>query len=134
MLKYTTIKVISLRDFDSLVRNTYNKPYSFQQQMGCQPRGMFDISVPCEWAEDDEEEMNDSIPEKVNGDEMGVKFQVWLDRDPKQPLKDEESGTQDWRIDMFWARNFYPSIYTLVNDLHSKGLIETGEYSIKIDW
>src|ERR1039457_2649728 len=86
MLKYKTEKVIEVRDWDRLVEETYGRPYSFQQQDGCKPRGVEHISIPSEdtW---EEEEMHDSIPEVVNGRKMGVKFDVWLARDPKQPLK-----------------------------------------------
>lgn len=75
--------------------------------------------------------MNDSIPEVVNGYEMGVKFEVWLARDPNQPITNQK---YDWELELFWERNFYPDIHTLANDLHSKGLIEAGDYLINIDW
>ena len=129
MLKYTNKKIIELRDWDTLVRKTYGKPYSFQQQDGCQQRGSVSITIPETW--DNDEEMYDSIPEKINGDEMGVKFAVWLARDPKQLF---ESGKDDRFIDLFWERNFYPDLQTVANDLYAKGLIEAGDYSIDIDW
>ena len=94
--------------------------------------------------------MNDSISEIINGDEMGVKFNVWLARDPKAPLNptDEElkscsyyfnGDKEKWKndpshIELFWQRNFYPSIYMVANDLYEKGLIEKGDYTINIDW
>lgn len=129
MIKYTNKKVIEVSDWDALVEKTYGKPYSFQQQDGCQDRGVVDLTIPSDWADDDS--MNDSIPKEINGEKMGVKFQVWLDRDP-----------QEWKgnkgdvlyLDLFWSRNFYPDLYTLANDLHAKGLIEAGDYSINIDW
>lgn len=127
-LKYSNAKLIDLNDWDKLVQETYGRPYSFQQQEGCQDRGLFDIRVPCET---DEDEMNDEIPEKVNGEEMGVKFDVWMARDPKQPIKDQE---YDWELALFWERNFYPNIYTVANDLYKKGLLPEGDYTIKIDW
>lgn len=129
MIKYTNKKVIEVSDWDELVEKTYGKPYSFQQQNGCQDRGVIDLTIPSDWADDDS--MNDSIPEEINGEEMGVKFQVWLDRDPQ-----EWKGTKDdaLYLDLFWSRNFYPDLYTLANDLHAKGLIEAGDYSINIDW
>jgi len=149
-MKYKTIKVIELSDWDDLVANTYGKIYSFQQQDGCQPRGNINFTVP---DEDYEDEMNDRIPEIINGDVMGVKFTTWLNRDPNQILnptkEDIESCNYYWgnsdkelenwckdksHINMFWERNFYPNFQTLVNDLHDKGLIEAGEYSIQIDW
>lgn len=132
MLKYKNKKTISVQDWDNLVKETYNKPYSFQQQDGCKDRGNFDITIPSEEVQD--EYFYDLIPEVVNGDKMGVKFAVWLVRDPKETLKDEEDGDRGWMIEMFWERNFYPDINILANDLHAKGLIEAGDYTIDIDW
>ncbi len=129
MLKYTNKKTISLSNWDKLVRDTYGKPYNFQQQDGCQERGTFELEIPSEYSEDDE--YNDSIPEVINGEEMGVKFAVWLARDTKEWNGKEQDKPY---IDMFWERNFYPDIHTLANDLYDKGLIEKGEYVINIDW
>jgi len=75
--------------------------------------------------------MSESVPEIVNGVEMGVKFHNWLERDPKQPVGDDAT---DWTIELFWERNFYPDVQMVANDLHSKGLIEAGDYIINIDW
>ena len=33
-----------------------------------------------------------------------------------------------------WERNFYPNIQAVANDLYKKGLLETGDYWIDIDW
>ena len=129
MLRYKNTKTIELHDWDTLVRTTYGKPYSFQQQNGCQDRGSVSISIPETW--DMDEEMNDSIPEVINGNEMGVKFAVWLARDPKQIF---ESGKDARFIDLFWDRNFYPDLQTVANDLYAKGLVEAGDYTINIDW
>ena len=130
MLKYQNTKIIESGDLDDLVTQTYGRPYCFQQQEGCQSRGSVGITIPTEWNDDFE---NDTIPEVVNGEKMGVSFKAWLERDPKQPLKDED-GNKDWMIKLFWARNFYPGLQTVCNDLHAKGLIEAGSYEIKIDW
>lgn len=131
MLKYKNVKTIDNADWDNFVRETYGKPYCFQQQNGCQERGLFYITIPSDFTEDDD--MNDSIPEIVNGNEMGVKFKVWLERDPNQKLEIYKN-TPEGGIILFWERNFYPDIYTVANDLHSKGLIEAGDYVINIDW
>lgn len=151
VLKYKTRKIISVNDWDNLVSETYGKVYSFQQQDGCQDRGTISLQVPSRFTED--EEMNDSIPEIINGNEMGVKFEVWLGRDPRAPLNPTdqqlrscnyywgktEQDKERWKndignINLFWERNFYPDINTLANDLYEKGLIEEGEYLIDIDW
>jgi hypothetical protein len=60
-----------------------------------------------------------------------AKFEKWLERDPKEWNGKEEDKRF---LDLFWDRNFYPDIQTVANDLHKKGLIEAGEYTIKIDW
>jgi hypothetical protein len=126
-MKISNVKMIDVYDWDRLVSDTYGRVYSFQQQEGCKDRGVFHLTVPTE--EINEEYMNDSIPEEVNGEEMGVKFNVWLSKDPK--IHNFESK---WENDLFWERNFYPDINIVANDLYKKGLIEKGNYIINIDW
>lgn len=128
-MKIKKANMIEESDFSKLVQSTYGKPYRFQQQSGCMDRGTFKLKVPSEYTS--EEEMYDDIPEELNGELMGVKFEKWLERDPIQPVG---VYTDKPFIDMFWERNFYPNIYTLVNDLYAKGLIEAGDYIINIDW
>lgn len=137
MLKYKTERVVEVRDWDRLVEQTYKKPYSFQQQDGCQSRGVVHITIPSEEAYDDE--MNDEIPFKINGDEMGVKFQVWLNTTVEEVNAkfEEVNGKPEsytGQNSLFWERNFYPELQTVANDLHDKGLIEAGNYTINIDW
>lgn len=74
---------------------------------------------------------NDTVPEIVNHVEMGVSFKAWLARDPKQPLSSREDGSG---LELWWTRNFYPSVEMIANDLHDRGLLEAGEYLIIIDW
>lgn len=62
---------------------------------------------------------------------MWVSFSAWLARDPCQKLVNSK---YDWETFMWWERNFYPHISMIANDLHSKGLLEAGEYAIDIDW
>lgn len=131
MLKISQTQSIDVDDFDDLVQKTYGKVYAFQQQNGCKDRGVEYFTVPLNNPDDFEDE---SIPEEVNGREMGVSFDAWLKRDPKQPLLDEENGDDQWKIDLFWERNFYPSLDMVVSDLYKKGLIPAGDYQIVIDW
>jgi|ERR1035437_3502707 hypothetical protein len=129
MIKYRTEKVIDAQDWDDLVIETYDKSYSFQQQEGCQSRGNVHITIPEEW--DNDVDMNDSVPEEINGEEMGVKFDVWLKRDTKEWNGDKED---ERFLHLFWERNFYPDLQTLANDLYKRGEIEAGDYTINIDW
>jgi hypothetical protein len=150
MLKIKQIQVIDVNDWDELVSQTYGKPYSFQQQDGCKPRQHVSITVPVENPEDYE---NDSIPEVINGEEMGVSFKAWLERDPSSPLNCTKKEAKDcayywgntdddlkrwqqdkYHINMFYERNFYPHEDMIINDLHAKGLLPAGEYNINIDW
>ena len=126
-LRIQTKQVIDCDDWDALVEHTYNRPYSFQQQDGCKSRGSESITIP----EECEDYENDTVPEKINGGEMGVSFKAWLERDPKA-----WTGTEGDRncLHLFWKRNFYPSVQMVANDLHTKGLVPAGEYIINIDW
>lgn len=129
MIKVRTEQIIDVCDWDDLVCKTYGRPYSFQQQDGCKSRGYERITVP---AEDDDFE-NDTVPETVNHDVMGVSFAAWLARDPTQKLNAEERDSPR-SIELWWERNFYPSVQMVANDLHEKGLLPAGEYTIDIDW
>lgn len=130
-MRIRTEKVIDVSDWDDLVEKTYGRPYSFQQQDGCKSRGNFHLTVPDEEAEDIP---CDFVPEVVNHEEMGVSFKAWLARDPKQGLLGRVNENSPWEIPMWWERNFYPNINMVANDLHAKGLLEAGEYTIDIDW
>jgi hypothetical protein len=101
-------------------------PYNFQQQGGCKERQRVYLTVPSE----EYDYKNDAIPEEVNGDEMGVSFKAWLARDPNQPL---DTG-DEWERELFWERNFYPDVSMVANDLHARGLLPAGEYTIDIVW
>ncbi len=90
---------------------------------------MFRFSVPGE-AEDF---TNSTVPEKVNGPEMGVSFTAWLARDPQQKLT-SPGDSEDYCLGLWWERNFYPEFQMVANDLHEKGLIDGGNYAINIDW
>jgi len=124
-----TKKVIEVSEWDALVQKTYGRPYKFQQQDGCKSRGTEKITVPAE-ASDYERQ---SIPEEVNHETMGVSFRAWLDRDPKQKLSDPEAQ-EKYCLELWWARNFYPDVQMVANDLHAKGLLESGKHTILIDW
>ncbi len=129
MLNIKNVKQISVHDWDDLVTETYGRTYSFQQQDDCKSRGQEHISVPAE----PEDYENDTVPEIVNHEEMGVSFKAWLERDPKQALNNPDEQ-YPWALDLWWERNFYPHVSMIINDLHEKGLLPAGEYEIDIDW
>lgn len=124
-MKIKTIQSIDVAEWDDLVQKTYGRIYNYQQQDNCKERGVDYITVPCPYPDDYQ---NDTVTEKVNGDEMGVSFAAWLARNPEQLMTTED------KLDLFWCRNFYPSIDMVVNDLHAKGLLPEGKYQIVIDW
>lgn len=131
MLKYENKRVVSVQDWNKLVEETYGRPYNFQQQNGCQQRGIYTIEIPDPDGGYDTDV--ETIPEIVNGPEECVSFKAWLARDPKQPLS-EEKHPSDFGLRLWWYRNFYPDIHLIADDLYAKGLIEAGEYQINIDW
>lgn len=133
MIKTQTVNLVSDSDFDALVEETYGRPYVFQQQDCCKPRGTYTFSVPIgEYGPADYE--NTTVEEKVNSREMGVSFAAWLARDPKQKLNSEDKWDREHGLRMWWERNFYPHVDAVVDDLHKKGLIPAGDYVIEIDW
>lgn len=128
MIKFETKKIIDVGDWDALVEKTYGRPYSYQQQDGCKFRGMVSILVPYTYIDDYK---NDTVPEEVNGIEMGVSFAAWLARSPEQKIPNQRNA---YELELFWNRNFYPGIGMIINDLHASGLLPEGEYMINIDW
>lgn len=127
-MKIETDKVIHVSEWDSFITKTYGRPYDFQQQNGCRNRKLFRLNVPDLNAWDHED---DSIPEDVDTEEMGVSFAAWLARDPAKPLLNQK---YDYELELWWKRNFYPNISMIANDLHKKGLLEAGKYLIDISW
>jgi len=99
MIATRTEQVISVHDWDDLVVKTYGRPYCFQQQDGCKERQRVHITIPTGGYDLD----NDTVPEKVNGNEMGVSFAAWLKRDPKAPLAD---GRNDYGIELWCSQRF----------------------------
>lgn len=135
MLQHKTINVIDVSDLDDLVKEVYGKPYKLQQQNGCMERQHISVYVGKEVVEGDENEYGDiheSIPLIINGNDMCVKFDTWLNATPEQHK--EEMCWEDWEVELFWFRNFYPDLNVLLYDLYKKGLIEKGSYDINIDW
>lgn len=124
-----TKQVIPLSEWDSLVTNTYGRPYSLQQQDGCTGRGSRRFRVP----DEPDDFATDSVPEQVNHEKKGVNFKAWLARDPKQKLSDPDAQ-EDYCLDLWWSRNFYPGFQMIANDMHAKGLLDSGEHTILIDW
>lgn len=131
-IKTRTEKVIDVDEWDQLVIDTYGRPYSFQQQDGCKERQRVRITIPDE-AYDYE---NDTVPEIVNHEDMGVSFKAWLERNPEQLLNelrpDWDTGKNSLRL--WWGRNFYPDVQMIANSLYQMELIEAGDYVIDIDW
>jgi hypothetical protein len=130
-LKRSTLTTISLRDWNSFIKEVYGKPYSFQQQEGCRSKGYFYIHIPefpPEEKEDYGYEYDPATPEKSL---QGVPLDVWLARDPNLPFNGQE---YDIQLEFWWHRNFYPWIEELCDDLSKKNLLEPGDYAIIIDW
>lgn len=126
MLPVYEDNIIMEEDWNDFVSKIYGKTYSFQQQEGCQEAGEVFFRVPQEVSD----YPNDSMPEVINGDIMGVAFESWL----KRPIN-HWGGLDSDRpfLRLFWNRNFYPKLQVLANDLHKRGLLSAGDYQIQID-
>ena len=97
------VTFLECSEFDELVKNTYGRIYSFQQQEGCKDRGIFKFSLPCKEV-DLEDFPNDEIEEVVNGDDMGVSFKAWLECDPKEKPISEIKKMSIWQF-LKWRKS-----------------------------
>lgn len=123
--KQETKSVISVNDWDNLVKSHYGKQiYSFQQQDDCRDRGDYDFDVS--FIDHDEFYTNSTVPVEVNGEVMGVSLQSWINRN--KPFFGDKVDER-----LFWERNFYPSPEEIILDLHKKGIVPK-EFTIKVDW
>ena len=112
MLKYTEKRVIDDTDWDDFVKSVYKRPYKFQQQDGCKSRGIYSFSVPPRCIEDRDESYDSGVP-----------FDEWINATPPSDMEH-----------MHWERNFFPDVTMIIDDLYKKGLIESGNYIININW
>ena len=127
-LKHQSVQLIKDYDLNELVEKVYNRPFAYQQQDNCRDRGITWVDIP-DPINIQDEDMNDDIPRSLNTSKMGVKFSTWLNADPNELLENSKSSTR-----LFWCRNFYPDLQTVLDDLHAKGLIDAGKYLIEVDW
>lgn len=127
-MEIKTVKMIEEREWSAFVSKTYGRLYRLQQQNGCYARQLVYITAPNEDAELD---LPDTVPEIVNGKEMGVNFNAWLARDPAQKI---EGRNYDFELTLWWHRNFYPPVEAVANDLYKRGLLPAGDYVININW
>ena len=52
-MKITNVKMIEVSDWDDLVKETYKRDYSFQQQEGSKPDGVSRLTIPSDYTDDD---------------------------------------------------------------------------------
>ncbi len=124
---YRVERIIDCNNWDTLVTRTYGKTYNIQQQDGCRESCNLYFSVPLK--EPIVDYGKESIPVKINGNDMCVKFDVWLNTPAEYPTE-----LSIFHHSLFWQRNFYPDYEILAHDLFKRGLLEEGEYTIRIDW
>lgn len=131
MIETKDVKMIDCEVWDDLVIKTYGHLYNIQQQDGCQPRGVYYLTVPDDDAFDYQ---CTELPYEINGENMGVSFEAWKKADKEEILENLRENGHDICHDLFWKRNFYPSVEVVANDLHERGLLPAGNYAIDIDW
>lgn len=126
-LEYQNLRVIENYKWSEFISSVYNLPYNYQQQNECQNTN-FEFNIPNDLEEEDLG--SDSIPYEVNGKDECVKFDVWVNSKLEDISKNFEYESD---AVIFYNRNFYPSIFQILNDLYNRGLIEEGDYLIRID-
>lgn len=126
-LEYENLRVIENYKWNEFISSIYNLPYNYQQQNDRQNTN-FEFNIPNDLEEEDLG--SDSIPYEVNGEDECVKFDTWKNSDFEEIGKNFEYEVE---TKLFYERNFYPSIFQILNDLYNRGLIEEGDYLIRID-
>lgn len=124
-MKTKTVKIAEVNDFDELVMNTYGIPYNFQQQGGCKNTSIEYFCFPFNG-----DYTNTTLPFEINGKTRGISFEVWKNHDMEELKK---MFSDDWEVGMFYARNFYPHIERLLQDLVDKELISGKCFGIEIN-
>lgn len=114
-LPHHTRTVIHESAFSRYVTNHYGRPYHLQQQgdmMGQEVSTRF------------------TVPDPEDGEWEGMEAPTLVDWLKATPPTDEHDRTEILR----WERDYYPQLGAVVNDLHTKGLLDAGEYLIYAEW
>jgi hypothetical protein len=110
-LKGEVVTLIWESDFSEMVSKIYGRPYRFQQQGDMMGQDTIEkFTVP-------------AIEEELYG---VVPLNEWRNAEPPHE--------GDWKEEMRWKREYYPSLEEVVNDLYKRGLIEPGNYALHIWW
>lgn len=125
------VKMIEENDWSELVSKTYSRPYSLLEQREFRERGAYLVRIEKLEYNEKYDNFPDNIPEVLYGSNTGIKFHLWLARDPNAPIGDKDDARSK---EIFWKESFYPCCSEVANDMCCKGLIEPGEYYIRIDW
>lgn len=139
-LKTVQINMVDVTDWDGLVMKVYGRHYSLQQQNECYPQG---TRIPVEIDPDNDpgdEYAGRTVPFIVNGDEMGVDFEIWKSTDPasivvidrytREPVEKQYNSD----VTLIYARNFYPSVDKLAYELYKLGHITETDFEIDCSW
>lgn len=114
---FKTVKTINAEDWSLFIQKTYGRSYAISLQKEYVSKQIVKLSCPCE-------------PIDFKDDTNGASFKTWLERDPDKILPNNSPfSTRLW-----WESNFYPHVSMIINDLHSKGLLEEGDFYIELDW
>lgn len=153
MISKQSWTVIDEREFSELVSKTYGRPYRLQQQgEGIGNGNVVHVEVPSE--------PSGFLGTNDNGDPL-PDFQTWLDRDETASVpdpttemlkkhnednkhkpdfekilipEDKQSLPGGLTHQLWWTRDFYPPLESVLTDLHAKGLLDAGDYTIHAWW
>ena len=132
-MKIEKLNVISDANWSRFVSETYGRPYwfSYQRWRDQGEKGLYRFTLPLEDIEEFDEHGECDVEDIPKPKWFGVKFEYWLERDPKKPLVGQ---TKDEQLEDWWENSFYPSHEVIANDLFNKGILEAGDYAIGVDW
>lgn len=136
-LKFNRTKTIDVSDWDRFVCEHYGKDhYSFQQQNDCIDRGNYSVTVSSTTKDPYENKTIDDMVIKCNHENMGVSFVVWRDTPKDYFTKNNLTIDKDgYNFDgLWWDRNFYPDVEMIARDLFFKGIIDSEDFEIVVDW
>ena len=114
-LSHYQATVLHESEFSNLVRQTFERPYSLQQQGDMHSQESFirfDVPAELEW-------------------EHEPSLETWLATTPPDP---EDHSMAAFTNRLRWDREFYPDLQDIANELHARGQLDAGTYVLHVWW
>ena len=117
-LSHYQATVLHESEFSDLVRQTFERPYSLQQQGDMHSQESFvRFDVPADREEEEHWQ--------------AVSMEEWLAATPPDP---EDRSMEAFTDRLRWDREFYPQLDSVANELHARGQLDAGTYVLHVWW